>query len=64
VHDHAAGGGAALTGRPERRPHDAVDGQVEVGVVHDDDGVLAAELEVDVLELVRARTHHLDAGLA
>ena len=29
--------------------------EVEIGVVHDDDRVLAAELEVDVLEVLRGR---------
>ena len=38
--------------------------EVEVGVVHDDDRVLAAELEVDVLEVVGRVPHHRDAGLA
>src|SRR5205085_8603714 len=47
--DDAARGGAALAGGAEGRPEDAVDGQVEVGVVEDDDRVLAAELEMDVL---------------
>ena len=54
VDDHAARRGAALAGGAERRPDDPVGGEVEVGVVHDDDRVLAAELEVDALEVVRA----------
>ena len=64
VHDHAARGRAALAGRAERRPDDALDGEVEVGVVHDDDPVLAAELEVDVLQVVGGRLRHEHAGLA
>ena len=64
VDDHAARGGAALAGRAERRPDDALDGEVEVGVVHHDDPVLAAELEVDVLELVGRVLRHQHAGLA
>ena len=64
VRDDARRGRAALAGRAERRPHDAVDREVEVGVVQDDDRVLAAELEVHVLERLRARLQHLDAGLA
>src|SRR5579862_4993393 len=64
VRDHARRSGAALARRPECRPHDAVDGEVEIRVVHDDDRVLAAELEVHVLERVRAGGEHLHAGLA
>ena len=52
VDDHPARRGAALPGRPERRPQDPVDRKLEVRVVHDDDRVLAAELEVDVLEVL------------
>src|SRR6266487_443161 len=44
VDDHAARGRAALARGAESRPDDAVDGQIEIGVVHDDDRVLAAEL--------------------
>src|SRR5919205_346240 len=62
--DHAARGRAALAGGAEGRPDDPVDGQVEIGVVEDDDRVLAAELEVDVLERVGRVPHHLDPGLA
>src|SRR5438477_4308603 len=63
VCDHARRRGAALAGRPERRPDDAVDGEVEVGVVHDDDRVLAAELEMDVLVRLRAGFEHLHTRL-
>ena len=59
--DDSARSGAALTGGAERRPDDPVDGQVEVGVVEDDDRVLAAELEVDPLEVLRAVLHDGDA---
>src|SRR5439155_8183080 len=45
VDDYAAGGGAALAGGAEPAPHGAVDGKVELGVVHDDDRVLPAHLE-------------------
>ena len=62
--DDAAGGRAALAGRAERRPDDAVHGEVEVGVVHDDDPVLAAQLEVDVLEPFGGGLEHRDARLA
>ena len=63
MHDHAARSGAALTGRAEGGPEDAVDGEVEVGVVHHDDRVLAAELEVDVLQAFRRRLETSHAGL-
>jgi hypothetical protein len=64
VDDDAARRRAPLPRGAERRPHDPVDREVEVRVVHHDDRVLAAELEVDVLETVRGRLEHLDAGLA
>ena len=58
-------GRAALARGAERRPDDPVDREVEVGVVHHDDRVLAAELEVDVLEVVGGRLRStVDAGLA
>ena len=50
VDDQPAAGGAALAGGPERRPDDAVDREVQVGVGHHDDAVLAAQLERDALE--------------
>ena len=48
--DHPRARGAALAGRPERRPEDPVGGQVEVRVGEHDDTVLAAELEAEALE--------------
>ncbi len=62
--DHAAGSGTALARGSERRPEDAFDGEVEIGVLQDDDPVLAAELEVDVLETIRRRLQDGDTGLA
>ena len=62
--DDPARGGAALTGGAERGPEDALDGEVEVGVVEDDHRVLAAELEMDVLERVGGHLRDADAGLA
>jgi hypothetical protein len=50
VHDEAARRGAALPGRAEATPETALDGQLELRVIHDDDHVLAAHLEVDFLE--------------
>ena len=64
VRDDARCGRAALAGRPERGPHDAFDREVEIGVVHDDDRVLAAQLEVHVLECLRPGLEHLHARLA
>src|SRR5512134_97769 len=57
VHDQPAGGGAALSGGAEGAPQDAVERQVQVGVVHHDHGVLAAHLE-------RQPLVHPAAGLA
>ena len=54
VDDHPAGGGAALPGRAEAAPQAAVDRELEVGVIHHDDEVLAAHLEMDLLEQRRA----------
>ena len=49
LHNQAAGGGAALPGRPEGAPKDGLDRQVHVGIVHDDDRVLAAQFQADFL---------------
>ena len=62
VDDDAAGRGAALSGRAEAAPQAAVDRQLEVGVVEDDDRVLAAHLEVDLLERRRGGLVHEPAG--
>ena len=45
----AAGGGALLAGRPEGAGVDELRRTIEVGVRHDDRGVVAAELELDAL---------------
>src|SRR5882672_10949833 len=45
VNGDAASGGAALAGGAEAAPDGAVDGEVEIGVVHDYDDVLAAHLQ-------------------
>ncbi len=42
MNDKAAGGGAALPGRAHGAEEDGPDGQVEVGVLGDDDGIVAA----------------------
>ena len=54
VHGDAAGGGAALAGGAEAAPDGAVDGEIEVGVVHDDDDVLAAHFQMALFERGRA----------
>ena len=64
LRDHARRGRAALPGGAERRPEDPVDGELDVGVVENDDRVLASELEVDVRERVGRGLQHLDARLA
>ncbi len=51
MNDDAAGGGAALAGGAEGSPERAVEGEVEVGVVEDDHGVLAAHFKGAGLEV-------------
>ncbi len=63
VHGDAARRRAALAGRAEAAPHGAVDREVEVGVVHHHDDVLAAHLEVAVLEARGAGLGDLAADL-
>ena len=58
-----AGRGAALAARPEGGPDDAVQGQVQVGVLPDDDRVLAAQLQADALERLGRAAADLDPGL-
>ena len=53
MHHDAARRRAALSGRAEASPQAALDGQLELRIVHDDDDVLAAHLEVDFLEAWR-----------
>ncbi len=50
VEDQARGGRAPLARRSERTPERALEGEIEIGVRHDDLGVLAAELEGEALE--------------
>src|SRR3990172_1802615 len=63
VHDHAAGGSAALAARAEGAPDGAFNRKVEVGVVQDDDGVLAAHLQVQALVVAPAVGSDLSAHL-
>ena len=55
VDEEPRGRRAALAGRAERAPQRAVHREIHVGVVHDEDRVLAAHLEVQPLERRRAR---------
>src|SRR3954454_14967071 len=50
VQNDPAGGGATLAGGAEGSPENALDSEVEVGVVENDHRVLAAHLERTVLE--------------
>src|SRR5712671_4525885 len=50
VNGDPACGGAALAGGAEAAPDGAVDGEVEIGVVHHDDYVLAAHFETAMFE--------------
>src|SRR5262245_1114502 len=54
VDHHPAGGGTSLTAGAESPPQTSLDGKLELGVVHDHDDVLAAHLEVDLLERARS----------
>ena len=45
VHDEPAGRGAALSGGAESAPQRAFDGEIEIGIFHDDLRILAADLE-------------------
>ena len=61
--DQARAGGADLAGVQEDRGEGVVEGDVDVGVREDDVGVLAAELEGDLLHRRRGRGHDRAAGL-
>src|SRR5690606_28822970 len=54
VDDGARAGRALLTLEAEGGDDDALDGRVDVGLVVDDDGVLAAHLGGDALEVLLA----------
>ena len=60
--EHAGGGGAVLAGVEVAGDRDVLGGLLEVGVVEDDDRRLAAELEVDPLEVLGGGGGHLHAG--
>ena len=50
MHHDAAGGSTALTGRSKTAPDTSIDCQIQVGVIHHHDDVLAAHFEMDLLE--------------
>ena len=58
LHDDAAGGGAALAGSAEASPESAFDGEVKVGVVEDDHGILPPEFERAMLEALSGDAAH------
>ena len=60
--EHAGGGRAVLAGVEVARDRDALDRRLDVGVVEDHDRGLAAELEVDALEVGRRAGGDLGAG--
>src|SRR6266481_288106 len=45
LHNHATGCGAALTGSTKGAPEHSFEREIEIGVIHDDDGVFAAHLQ-------------------
>ena len=60
VDDHDAERGAALARGAEAGEQRALDGEVEVGVVHHHERVLAAELEARALEVATAELADLE----
>ena len=54
--EHPGGGRAVLAGVEVARDRDGLGGGLDVGVVEDDDRRLAAELEVDALEVLGGAT--------
>ena len=64
LHDHPAGGGAALAGSAKAAPHCAIHRQVNIGVVQHDDGILPAHLQRAMLETFRRRLADHAAHLA
>jgi hypothetical protein len=55
LHVGAGGGGAVLAGVDQRPGDGAAGGGLEVGVVEDDEGGLAAQLEVHPLDQARGQ---------
>ena len=57
LHQHAVGADAGLAGVAVLRHHGALHGRIEVGIVEDDEGRIAAEFEADLLDGRRALRH-------
>src|SRR5690606_23005247 len=62
VDQHAGGGGAVLAGVEVAGDRDVLDGLGDVDVLEDHDRRLAAQLEVDSLEILRGGLGDLHAG--
>lgn len=58
VNESAGSSAAALSGVEEEREVSLLDGEVNVGIVHDDVGGLTTELEGDSLEVMGVRVAH------
>ena len=61
---HAGTRRAVLPGVDEARADGSLRRRLDIGVLEDDEGRLAAKLHVDALERASRRTHHRLAGLA
>src|SRR5206468_393461 len=64
VQNHAAGRRATLPGRAERALRRAFDGEIEIGIVHHHDRVLAAHLAGDLRQVRRRLLRDCAADLA
>src|SRR5690606_7335152 len=62
LHQHAGDGGAVLPGVEEGGLGDVPGGRVRIHVAEDDRGGLAAQLQVDILQVGRGRGHDLGSG--
>ena len=60
--DQALGGGARLTVHQHAAAQCLRDDEVEIGVIHDDGGAVAPELEVQRAQQVGGRSSNRDAG--
>src|SRR5215207_9798069 len=64
MHDDPAAGGAALARGAEGTPEYAFDGEIEIGIVHDDHRVLAAHFQRDTLVRAGGARGDIDTGLS
>ena len=62
VDDDPAGGGAALAGGADGAEVDGLEGDVQVGLVADDDGVVAAQLQDELAEALLHQLAHVAAA--